>query len=43
MLGDLANGSDCDSGGWVHRMAVGRSGNLERYTAIRENEKRVIF
>lgn len=25
-----------------HRMAVERSGNLERYTAIRENEKRVI-
>ena len=39
MLRDLANGSDCDSGGWGHRnnrMAVGRP---ERYTGIRENEK----
>ena len=26
-----------------HRMAVERSGNLERYTAIRENEKYVMF
>ena len=45
MLRDLANGSDCGSGGWDHRnnrMAVGRSGNLERYTAIRENEKHAI-
>ena len=43
MLEDLANDSDWDGGGWVHRMVVGRSGNLERYTAIRENEKCVIF
>ena len=42
MLGDLANSSDCDSGGWGHRnnrMAVGRPGNPERHTGIRENEK----
>jgi hypothetical protein len=40
ILRDLANSSNCNNGGWDYRnnkIAVGRLGNLKRYTGIYEN------